>query len=592
MMAPRGMMPRPGMGAGGRPFFQPQVILLKEGTDTSQGKGQVTSNINACEAIGDIVRSTLGPRGMDKLIIDQYGKSTISNDGATIMKLLDIVHPAAKVLLEISLAQDAEVGDGTTSVVLLACSMLNAAKPFVQDGMHPRNIIKTFRRACKIATERLQSIAVDISAETTRDLLMKCAGTALNSKLISKNQDFFAPMCVDAVMSLEEDRDLKMIGIKKIVGGSVTESFMVQGVAFQKTFSYAGFEQQPKSFTNPKILLLNLELELKAERDNAEVRIEDPAQYQSIVDAEWKIIYEKLELCVKSGASIILSKLPIGDLATQYFADRGLFCAGRVPQEDMLRVSKATGASVQTSIRDVRECDLGECGSFEERQIGGERYNLFTECPKSKSATIILRGGAEQFLEEAHRSLHDALMIVKRTYECNQVVAGGGACEVDLMMHLRELALKEVGKSQMLMMEFAQSLEIIPRTLCDNAGFDSTDILNKLRKKHYTSPEEGKWFGVDVEREGIADMFENTILEPVANRINGLRAATEACCLILSIDETVRNPQSEQAQMQQRGQMPGGPRGAPMSAAMGGQGMKGFGGGMPGMRMMKGRGGK
>lgn len=598
-MAPRGMPMGRGMPrGGGRPFFQPQVILLKEGTDTSQGKGQVTSNINACEAVADIVRSTLGPRGMDKMIIDQYGKSTISNDGATIMRLLDIVHPAAKVLLEISLAQDAEVGDGTTSVVLLACSMLNAAKPFVQDGLHPRNIIKTFRKACKLACERLDSIAVDISSKTapeadmemTRDLLKKCACTALNSKLISRNQDFFAPMCVDAVLGLEDSRDLKMIGIKKVVGGSVTESFKVDGVAFKKTFSYAGFEQQPKSFTNAKILLLNVELELKAERDNAEVRISDPSQYQSIVDAEWKIIYEKLDLCVKSGAQIILSKLPIGDLATQYFADRGLFCAGRVPQDDMVRVAKATGASVQTSIRDVREQDLGVCGKFEEKQIGGDRYNLFTECPKAKSSTIVLRGGADQFLEEAHRSLHDALMVVKRTYECNRVVAGGGACEVDIMMHLREIALKEKGKSQMLMMEFAQSLEIIPRTLCDNAGFDSTDILNKLRKKHYTQPEECKWYGVDIEREGIADMFEKTILEPVANRINGIKAATEACCLILSIDETVRNPQSEQAQMQQRGQMGG--RGAPMSAAMGGQGLKGFGGSMPGMRMMKGRGGK
>jgi T-complex protein 1 subunit eta len=265
---------------------------------------------------------------MDKLIYDD-GRTTISNDGATIMKLLDIVHPAAKTLVDISLSQDAEVGDGTTSVVLLAGELLRNAKAFIEEGMHSQTIVRGYRLSSLKAVEKLKAIAISVDKsdeQGRRELLEKCAGTALNSKLICRNKDFFAPMCVQAVdMLAGEDKDLKLIGIKKVTGGSVTESELICGVAFKKTFSYAGFEQQPKQFEDPKILCLNIELELKSEKENAEVRIDDPTKYQSIVDAEWRIIYEKLDMCVKSGAKVILSRLPIGDLGTQYFADRGLF---------------------------------------------------------------------------------------------------------------------------------------------------------------------------------------------------------------------------------------------------------------------------
>merc|ERR1719440_2375040 len=245
-------------------------------------------------------------------------------------------------------------------------------------------------------------------------MLIKCAETTLNAKLVADYKVFLAKMCVKAVAYLGEDLSVSAVGIKKISGGSVTDSLLVDGVAFKKTFSYAGFEQQPKRFTNPKILLLNLELELKAEKDNAEVRITNPDQYQSIVDAEWRIIYEKLELIVASGAQVVLSRLAIGDLATQYFADRNIFCAGRVEGDDLERTRKATGAEVQTTVHGMDTKCLGSCGVFEEVQIGGERYNLFKQCAKTSSATIIIRGGAQQFIDEADRSLHDALMIVRR----------------------------------------------------------------------------------------------------------------------------------------------------------------------------------
>ena len=544
-------------------MMQPGIILLRDGTDTSQGTGQLLTNINACLSVVDVVKTTLGPRGMDKLIHD--GRSaTISNDGATIVKLLDIVHPAAKTLADIAMSQDSEVGDGTTSVMVLAGELLKQAKQFIEEGVHPQIIIKSFRIATNLALNKLMELSVDITKKDPtekRQILEKCAQTSLTSKLIGgMNRTSFATMVVDAVTALDEDLDINLIGIKKVPGGTMEDSFLVQGVAFKKTFSYAGFEQQPKKFQNPKIILLNIELELKAEKDQAEIKIEDPEQYQSIVDAEWEIIYSKLRKIVESGAHVVLSKLAIGDLATQYFADRGIFCAGRVTSDDMVRVSKATGAKVQTTVNNVIPEVLGTCGVFEEKQIGGERYNFFTECPSAKTATIILRGGAEQFIAEAERSLHDAIMVVKRTLMNTSIVAGGGAIEMELSKYLREHSRTIRGKSQLLINAYAKALEVIPRQISENAGFDATDILNRLRQAHAT----GKtWYGVDINKEDIGDNYDNFVWEPTLIRRNAIASASEAACLILSVDETVKNPQSEQADHEQMKQGGGG-AGRPM----------------------------
>ena len=402
-------------------LLQPQIVILKEGTEDNSGRGQIIQNINACQAVVDVVKTTLGkcslplmiqfkeisfgaifasesnsnfvltlssllfvgPRGMDKLIHD--GRSvTISNDGATLIGLLDIVHPAAKTLVDIAQSQDNQVGDGTTSVVLTAGELLRQSKSLIEEGMHSQIIIKGYRQALKMCLDRIKEVSVKIGDKTDaekRDLLEKCAQTSLNSKIIAKNKQFFGKMVVDAVMSISDDLNKDDIGIKKITGGSVTDSMIVQGVCFRKTFSYAGFEQQPKCFTDsPKVLCLNLELELKAEKDSAEIRLENPEDFQKIVDAEWSIIYEKLDKIVASGARVVLSKLPIGDLATQYFADRDIFCAGRVQPDDLSRVCKATGAVMQTTVNALEDQVLGVCGKFEEVQLGSERYNMFTEC--------------------------------------------------------------------------------------------------------------------------------------------------------------------------------------------------------------------
>ena len=352
--------------------MQPQILVLKEGTEDQQGKQQVISNINSCQAIVETIRTTLGPRGMDKLIVNAKGEATISNDGATIMKLLDVVHPAAKTLVDIAKSQDAEVGDGTTSVVILAGEFLKQCKQFVDDGIHPRIIIRSFRKATSLALERIKDIAVHFESKDEaekRSILKKCAMTSMSSKLISRNKEFFGEMVVDAVLSLDELLPLNMIGIKRVQGGALEDSVLVKGVAFKKTFSYAGFEMQHKKYDNPKIALLNVELELKAEKENAEVRVDNVAEYQKIVDAEWDILYGKLDAIHKSGAKVVLSKLPIGDVATQYFADRDMFCAGRVTEEDLNRTLKAVGGSILTTVNDLNEKNLGSCEVFEEKQV-------------------------------------------------------------------------------------------------------------------------------------------------------------------------------------------------------------------------------
>lgn len=488
---------------------------------------------------------------MDKLIHDDKGTTTISNDGATIMKLLDIVHPAAKILVDIAKSQDSEVGDGTTTVVLFAGEFLKEAKPFIEDGVHPQNLIRSFRTAAYLAINKVKELAVSIegkSIEEKKGLLEKCAATTLSSKLIGGEKDFFAKMVVEAVISISQEDRLNMIGIKKVQGGNMRDSFLVKGVAFKKTFSYAGFEQQPKKFLNAKILLLNIELELKSEKENAEVRLSDPTKYQSIVDAEWNIIYDKLDKCVKSGAKIVLSRLAIGDLATQYFADRDIFCAGRVTEEDLQRVAAATGGSVQTSVNNIVPEVLGTCELFEERQVGNERFNIFSGCPSGLTTTIVLRGGADQFIDEAERSLHDAIMIVRRAMKNSTIVAGGGAIDMEISRYLRQHARTIAGKSQLFINSYAKALEVIPRQLCENAGFDATDVLNKLRQKHALPSGEGAPYGVDINTGGIADSFANFVWEPAVVKINAINAATEAACLILSVDETVKNPKSESAQ--------------------------------------------
>ena len=528
------------------------ILVLKKGTENQQGKQQIISNIEACLALVEVIRTTLGPRGMDKMIIGDNG-TTISNDGATIIKLLNIEHPAGKSLVDVAKSQDNEIGDGTTSVMIFAGELLKEAKQFIEDGMSPQIIINGYWKALQFAKQKLEESAITIndkSEEEKRNLLLKCAETSLNSKLIANYKEFFSKMIVEAVEKLEGFKDKDLIGIKHVTGGSITDSFLVDGVAFKKSFSYAGFEQQPKKFEDAKIIILNVELELKSEKENSELRISNPDDFQSFVDAEWKILNKKLENIANSGVNVVLSKLPIGDLATQYFADRDVFCAGRVAAEDIERVAKATGACLLQTCNDITEKSLGTCGLFEERQIGAERFNLFMECPKSKTATIIIRGGAEQFIEEAERSMNDAIMIVRRASKAASIVAGGGAIEMELSKYVREEGMKISGKEQIVVLGFAKALEIIPKTLAQNSALDAIDIMNKLRQKH--NKEDDCKFGVNCFDGGIIDTYINYVWEPTILKENILNSATEAACSIINVDQTIKNPKSEQAIQDQK----------------------------------------
>lgn len=503
---------------------------------------------------------------MDKML-ETERDHTITNDGATIVNLLDVAHPAARIMVDISKAQDEEVGDGTTSVVILAGELLKVAKQFIEEGMNPQFIIKCFKRATETLLAELDVLAVDLvqAEESQQKTLKRCAETSLNSKLLAHHKAFFADMVVSAVERLDQtllDKDL--IGIKHVTGGSIHDSVLVDGVAFRKTFSYAGFEQQPKKFQDPKIVLLNVELELKAEKENAEVRIDKGEDFQAIVDAEWQIIYAKLDAIAKSGAQIVLSKLPIGDLATQYFADRNIFCAGRVAKEDMGRVAKATGGRVLSTVSDISPAVLGTCGEFEEAQVGAERFNFFRKCQSAKTATIILRGGSEQFVKEADRSLNDAIMIVRRVIKTRKIVPGGGAIEMELSKQLRNHSREIKGKEQVIINAFAKSLEVIPRCLSENAGMDSNEIISRLRKHHASGD---RYFGVDVwnEEGGVCDTYQAFVWEPLLVKKNYIGSANEAACLILSIDETIKAPQNEEDRKMRKQPLPGmGPQGMKM----------------------------
>ncbi|GMM47272.1 chaperonin-containing T-complex subunit [Pichia kluyveri] len=542
----------------------PTIVVLQEGTDTSQGRGQIISNINACLAIQDTLKSTLGPFGSDLLMVGSDGKTTITNDGATILKKLDVVHPAAKILVDISRSQDCEIGDGTTSVCLLASEILKNCKPFIEEGMSSHSIIKGLRESCNYVIEKIKDLEINLDEkplDEEYDMLIKCALTAMNSKIIQQNGKFYSKLVVDSVLTLDrDDLDENLIGIKKIPGGAMEDSLFIKGVGFKKTFSYAGFEQQPKKFINPKILSLNVELELKAEKDNAEVRIEKVEDYQKIVDAEWGIIMDKLNKIIETGCNIVLSKLPIGDLATQFFADRGIFCAGRVSNDDLERTNKAVGGSILTSVNDInKEIELGTCEKFEELQIGSERFNIFSGCPLTKTCTLILRGGSIKIIDEIERSLHDAIMIVKRALKNKQIVSGGGAIEMELSKNLRDYSHSIKGKRQLIIQSFAKSLEIIPRQLCENAGLDSIELLNKLRNLHANNEIN---FGLDLDNDNVSNNFEKFIWEPSVVKINALQSATEAAILVLSVDETIQNKENDAQGGAPRG------RGMPMPAGM------------------------
>lgn len=487
--------------------FQQEKFL-----DARTGVPQIISNIEVCERVASILSTTLGPYGLDKLF---YGKNLLlTNDGATILENLNLTHPIERILTSLSHSQDKEVGDGTTSVILLTAEILANLKPLIKEDFNLdmiRNTLKIARQKC---IEKLQNLTID-----DEDALLKLVCTTLSSKNVRNYKQHFAEMLVKG---LANDN----LNIVKIQGGSIDDSIMVEGIAFEKTFTYAGYEQQPKKILTPKICFINIELEWKSERDNSEVRIESVNEYQNFVDAEWKIIKDKLDDIVNSGANVVLSSLPIGDYATQYFAEKKIFSAGRV--KDLSTIATAFNGKLSNSTNNLK---LGFCDLFEERQLGSARYNYFVG--NSTHHTLILRGPGNEILEEVERAVHDAVCVVKVALKSKKFCYGGGATEMQLSKFCRDLSFSDESESVFIYKSISKAFERIPYQLATNFGLDAIFTLQNLRKAHSN----GIGYGVGLN--GVQDMRQAGIYEPIEVKINIIKGAFNAAEAILMIDSTL-----------------------------------------------------
>lgn len=485
--------------------------------DCRSGNAHIISNIDVCNSVANLLATTLGPYGLDKLF---YGKKLlVTNDGATILANMEFKHPVARLLCSLSSSQDNAMGDGTTSVVLLTSAILNSLQPLIKEGFSNdviKRVINEVKRKC---IDHLETLKIEFSNEN----LIKLAETSLNSKTIRGDKNHFSKLLVDA-LSCDEN-----LHIDKVPGGSLSDSFLVPGIAFKKAFTYAGYEQQPKKILNPKICCLNIELEWKSERDNAELRIEGVEEYQKIVNAEWEIINEKLDDIIDSGANVVLSSMSIGDYATQYFARAGIFSAGRI--HELPKLVKAFRGKISNSTKHLQ---LGKCSLFEERQLGETRYNYF-EGENARSRTLILRGPGEEILEEVERAVHDAECVIKTAMKHKNIVCGGGSVEMQLSKVCRSLSIQSANEELFAYRALSMAFEKIPSQLAANFGLDPVFVLQSLRQAHST----GSCFGVTLK--GIDDMAKLGILEPLEVKKNVLKAALEAVTAIMSIDSTIIN---------------------------------------------------
>ncbi|OAG30008.1 T-complex protein 1 subunit eta [Nematocida displodere] len=505
------------------------VLILKEETDTRFGRNQIVRNIEMCEKVADILKSTLGPNGLDKMFFN--GRDMlITNDGATIMKSLEIVDPAARVLLNVSESQDRDIGDGTTSVVLLACSILKKLKSLVKENMSLPLIMKHLEEALPLIREKSQEQMVAFHNES----LQMLAETSLNSKILSQYKKHFGEMVIKTLKAKDAD-----ISVKKVSGGSIDSSFIINGVVFEKCFTYAGYEQQPKRIEHPKIAILKVELEWKSEVENSEMRISGAEEYAKVVSTEWKLITDRLDKIISTGASVVVSTLPIGDYATQYFAKHKVFSAGRVPESEAMRLVHAFGGRVVSTVSLLSPSTLGHCTLFEEREIGRSRFNFFHSSPNrpetSESVcTIVLRGPGSEILAEVERSLHDSMAVTRRTANKKEIVAGGGAFEMEISRELRKYASTLSCGGKFVIKALSEAFEVIPFQLAKNFGHDPIEIVQRLRKAHYEGlKNEG------VSEEGVSDSFSSFVIEPLEIKTHMIQASISAAIAILSIDATI-----------------------------------------------------
>jgi thermosome len=515
------------------------VLIFKEGTQRAFGKEAMRLNIMIARAVAEVLRTTLGPKGMDKMLIDSLGDITITNDGATIMDEMDVQHPIAKLLVEISKSQEEEAGDGTTTAVVLAGALLDEAEKLLEKNIHPTVVVSGFKKALDVAVEHLRKVAVPVN-RTDAEMLKKIATTAMGGKISETVKDYFADLAVKAILQIAEQRgdrwvaDLDNVQLVKKHGGSLLDTQLVYGIVVDKEVVHPAM---PKRVVNAKIALLDAPLEVEKPEIDAEIRINDPRQMRAFLEEEESILKGYVDKLKAAGVNVLFTTKGIDDIAQYYLAKAGILAVRRVKRSDIEKLVRATGAKLVTSIEDLSEADLGFAGLVEERRVGDEKMVFVEQCKNPKAVSILIRGGFERLVDEAERNLDDALSVVADVVEEPFILPAGGAPEVEAARAVRTFATKIGGREQYAIEAFANALESIPKALAENAGLDAVDILTELRHKHEQA--DGWKYGLDVYQAKVVDMASLGLVEPLSVKVNAFKVAVEAASMILRIDEII-----------------------------------------------------
>ena len=538
--------------AGGMP-----VLILKEGASQTKGRDAQKNNIAAAKLISEVVKSSLGPRGMDKMLVDGLGDVTITNDGATILKEIDVQHPAAKMMVEISKATDNEVGDGTSSVVVLAGALIEKAEELITKDVHPTIIVDGYRKSAIKSIEIFNQIAQKIDAGNKSELI-KVAKTSMQTKLVSKESNELSEIVVNAALQVSESNDsgylvdIDDVKVEKKAGGSLRDTKLIKGIVLDKEVVHGGM---PKRIEKAKIALVNSALEIEKTEFDAKINISSPDQMKMFLEEENKMLKSMVDKIISSGANVAICQKGIDDVAQHYLAKSNILAVRRVKESDMTKLARATGARIVNNLEDLSSKDLGAADLVEERKVETDKWVFIEGCKHPKAVTILIRGGSQRVVDEAERSVHDALMVTKDVMEKPFIVAGGGSPESFVAGKLRDWSSTLSGREQLAADKFAESLEVIPLALAENAGMDPIDTLTELRSKQAKG---SKWSGIDARSGKIVDMSKLDIVEPLSVKEQIIKSATEVASMILRIDDVIASSKSG-----------GGPPGGGMPPGMG-----------------------
>ena len=514
------------------------VLVLKESALQQKGKDAQQNNIAAAKLVAELVRSSLGPRGLDKMLVDSLGDVTITNDGATILKEIDAQHPAAKMMVEISKTVDNEVGDGTTSSVVFGGALLAKAEELLKKDVHSSVTVEGYQAAAEKTLEIYSEMAKKIKPDD-RDSLLKIAVTSMQSKLISEDSDVLSKVVVDAILKVATKKgetysvDLENIKVEKKSGGSIQDTQIVKGIVLDKEIVHSGM---PTKIENSKIALLNSALEIEKTEMSSEIRITDPTQMQMFLEEENRMLKTMVDKLHDVGTNVLICQKGIDDIAQHYLAKHGIMAVRRVKESDMIKLGKATGGRVISNLDDLSEKDLGSADLVHQKKVESDKWVFIEGCKHPQSVTLLIRGGSQRVVDEVDRSIHDALMVVKDVIEKPEIVAGGGAPESYAASQLKDWADSFDGREQLAIKKYAEALETIPLTIAENAGMDPIDTMANLRAKQNQGR---KWTGIDARNTKIADMLSIDVVEPIAVKEQIIKSATEAACMILRIDDVI-----------------------------------------------------